>query len=338
MTHGLSYGSDATGLICGFLFTPGEPGRPVESDEAIAWLNTRDRRPRGDFLWLHLSLANVQAEKWIREHVDVPEHYFETIREGPGSTRIDQEDDWLVAVINDVIYEFSYDASQIANMWMCVNHDVVISMRLQALRSVDKLRLAVKHGETFDSSVGLLAHLLRDQADVLEQIARDAGSRVDSIEDDLLTGRSKVKRNMLGSMRRVFVRLRRILAPEPGAMFRLLNRPPSWFNEHDAAELRSATEEFSAVLNDLSALQERTKLLQEEVVMNTTEQTNRSVFLLTMVTVLALPINICAGLFGMNVGGIPLADDSHGFWIIAAMVVTFTSIAGWIIHKGADRD
>jgi zinc transporter len=32
------------------------------------------------------------------------------------------------------------------------------------------------------------------------------------------------------------------------------------------------------------------------------EQTNRSVFTLTMVTVLALPINLVAGLLGMNVG------------------------------------
>jgi Mg2+ and Co2+ transporter CorA len=36
------------------------------------------------------------------------------------------------------------------------------------------------------------------------------------------------------------------------------------------------------------------------------EQNNRSLFVLTTVTVLALPINIIAGLLGMNVGGIPL--------------------------------
>lgn len=31
---------------------------------------------------------------------------------------------------------------------------------------------------------------------------------------------------------------------------------------------------------------------------------------------LALPINLVAGLFGMNVGGIPLAADESGFWVI----------------------
>ena len=91
-------------------------------------------------------------------------------------------------------------------------------------------------------------------------------------------------------------------------MFRLLNRPPSWPNNEDVQELRAATEVFSAVLNDLAALQKLTKLLQEETATHTTEQTNRSVFLLTVVTVLALPINIVAGLLGMNIGRIPLGQ------------------------------
>ena len=41
---------------------------------------------------------------------------------------------------------------------------------------------------------------------------------------------------------------------------------------------------------------------------------------LGVVTVLALPINIIAGLLGMNVGGVPLADSPHGFWVIVVIV------------------
>jgi zinc transporter len=63
------------------------------------------------------------------------------------------------------------------------------------------------------------------------------------------------------------------------------------------------------------------------------EQNNRSLFVLTIVTVLALPINIIAGLLGMNVGGIPLAKDDEGFWIIVGIVATFTVAAVWITFK-----
>jgi zinc transporter len=49
--------------------------------------------------------------------------------------------------------------------------------------------------------------------------------------------------------------------------------------------------------------------------------------------VLALPINIIAGLFGMNVGGIPLAQDERGFWIIVGLVTAFTVAALWIVFR-----
>ncbi len=328
----LTYGSDSSGLICGFVFSAQAAPRPVDSVAALLWMNSArasDQRDQ-DFIWLHFNLSNVQSEKWLRAHFALPEQFYDSLREGTGSTRIEQVDDCLTAIVNDVVFDFSYDASQIATMWMCINHDFAISMRLRPLRSVDRLRQSARKGERLASPVSLLAHLLRDQADVLEQIAHTAAIRVDEIEDNLLAGRVDTKRSALGSLRRLLVRLRRLLAPEPGALFRLLNRPPEWVDDEDAAVLRAATEEFSGVLSDLTALQERTKLLQEEIVAHTTEQTNRSVFLLTMATVLALPLNIIAGLFGMNVGGIPFNQDPEGFWIITSIVITFAGIAGWI--------
>jgi zinc transporter len=57
------------------------------------------------------------------------------------------------------------------------------------------------------------------------------------------------------------------------------------------------------------------------------------VFTLTVVTVLALPINIIAGLLGMNVGGIPLAESAHGFLVVVLIVVSFTLVAGGVAFR-----
>lgn len=332
-----SYGSDTHGLICGYIFSSGSEAREIDSESALLWLEDYQNQPKNAFIWLHFSLSNAVAEKWMADHLPLPQHYFDTIHEGAGSTRVEQEENSLLAVINDVAFDFSFDANQISTVWMCVMQNCVISARKQALRSVDRLRVAVKSGHDFASPVSLLVHLLRDQADVLQKIERDSATKVDDIEDDLLTGRMQLNRSSLGALRRLFVRLRRLLAPEPASLFRLLNRPPNWFMPDDARELREATEESSAVLNDLAVLQERTKLLQEEITAHTTEQTNRSVFLLTIVTVLALPINIVAGLLGMNVGGIPLAEDGHGFFWVVAFIVFFTCIAVWMVLKRQRR-
>lgn len=324
-----SYGSDRSGLISGFLFRPGAAGEALDTTRAARWLSGTEVSHDGAFAWLHFNLANAATERWLREHLGEVDAFFDALHEGSRSTRIEYAHDALIAVVNDVLYEFDFEPSQLATLWLYLDERTVISARLQPLRTIDRLREAVRQGETFDSTVAMLTHLLRDQADVLVQIVRTATDQVDDVEDTMLAERGQRSRARLGSLRRVLVRLRRLLAPEPGALFRLLNQPPRWIAPGDLQDLRHSTEEFSAVLADMSALQERIKLLQEEVAARVTEETNRSVFVLTMVTVLALPINMIAGLLGMNVGGIPLADHPEGFWIVVAIIASFTVGAAW---------
>ncbi|MBV8471272.1 MAG: transporter, partial [Burkholderiaceae bacterium] len=252
------------------------------------------------------------------------------------STRIENAGDTLVAVVNDVAYEFAYEPSDVATLWVQASQRLAVTARAHPLRSIDRLREAVKGGCGFPSSVMFLNRLLNDQGDVLVRIVRETTVRVDAIEDRLLVGRLAPMRTDLGKLRRVLVRLQRLLAPEPGALFRLLRQPPPWLPEPDLAELRQATEEVSLVLRDLHALQERIKLLQDEIGAQVAEQTNRSVFTLTVVTVLALPINIVAGLLGMNVGGIPFQQSANGFVWIVGIVVGFTAFAGWWAFRRRD--
>jgi len=332
------YGSDPVGLISGFLFVPGEPVREIDSREAAAWLHAPavvaqegQARP---FVWLHFNLAHSACERWMRSQLGLPEDFFEALRQGSHSTRIERQDAALLAVVNDVIYNFGVTSTDISTLWAHADHRLLVTARARPLRSVDRLRAAVRRGEAFRSPLDLVVHLLRDQADVLVQIVRETGVNVDQIEDQLLAQRLRSNRTDVGAMRRGLVRLQRLLAPEPGALFRLLNRPPAWLQETDLQELRESTEEFSLVLSDLAALVERIKLLQEEIAAKLNEQTNRTLFTLTMVTVLALPINIVAGFFGMNVGGIPLAEHPHGFWVLVALVASFTALAGrWAFRK-----
>ncbi len=329
-----NYGSDQTGMICGYLFLPGLPGKQIESEQIKQYLADACAGTSEEYLWLHFNLSNTAAEKWLKSNFTLSEQFFEALHEGSQSTRIEYADHSLIGVVNDVLFDFAFNASDTATLWMSADRHLLITARSKPLRSIDKLRDHVRAGVLFRSPVDLMVNLLRDQADVLMQIVREAAIKVDKEEDQLLTDRPKIKRGDLGALRRVLVRLCRLLAPEPAALFRLLSRPPEWISPHDIQDLRQSTEEFSAVLSDITALVERIKLLQEEVAAKVNEQTNRSIYILTIVTVLALPVNIIAGLMGMNVGGIPLAQHPHGFWMIVGIIIIFLIFAAaWAFRK-----
>jgi len=330
-----TYGADQHGLICGFVFSYDGVAQAIDVAQALQWL-VSPVQAQG-FVWLHFNLGQVSTERWLRQHLNLSPVFYETLREASRSTRVELDDGTLVAVVNDVHYDFSFEPSDISTLWLSVSERLIVSARMQPLRSVDRLRDAVRRGVPITSSVALLVHLMHDQGDVLANIVREITARIDTIEDKLLAGRLETKRADLGVSRRLLVRLQRLLAPEPAALFRLLKKPPPWIRETDIEDLHQSSEEFNVALSDMAALQERIKLLQEEIAGRVAEANNRSLFVLTVVTVMALPINIMAGLFGMNVGGIPLADHPAGFWIVVAVIVSFTAVAAWIVFR-KDRD
>lgn len=319
-----SYGSDTQGLICGYLFEPGQSGVALTSAAAVQWIDEHAAGPGTSFLWLHFNLANAAAEPWLRANVGLSDEYFEAFSKGSRSTRIERQGDALMAVINDITFDFAFDAGDVATLWVGVRSRLVVSARRHSLRAVDNLRSAVNGGELLPTPLSLLAHLLHDQADELERIAGVATERVDDIEDAVLAGRAERHATELSRLRRLAVRLQRLLAPDPSALNRTIANPPAWLSSADTQLLRQASEDFAAVLRDVGALQERIKLLQDESSARVAEENNRSLFLLTMVTVMALPINLIAGLLGMNVGGIPLADHPHGFWLVITLIAVFT--------------
>lgn len=324
---------DVAGLIYGYCFHSGAEPRPLTAQQACqAW-----QQQQGEgFIWLHVNLSHAASARWLKNNFAVDEDFFDEIQHGSHSTRIERQNDALMAVLNDVIFDARENSEQNATLWIWCRAGLVVSARFKPVRLIerlnDKLDELVLH-----SSTELLTHLLVEQETVLEQIVRQANQVVDQIEERLLSHHIKSNRSELGRLRRMLLRFQRLLAPEPAALFRLINRPPGWLDRQVVQDLRQFTEEFTVVLNDLIGLTERIRLLQEEIASRQMEQSNRTLFTLTVITVLALPINIIAGFFGMNVGGVPLANNPHGFILLVLLVTLFTCIAAWLTLRRRDK-
>jgi len=330
----LNFNDEVTGMIYGFVFRPGKPPERVSSQQ-IQDAYQQICHSQG-FIWIHVNLNHATAEKWLKKHFPIDDLFFEEIREGSRSTHIERQGNSLLAVLNDVIFHPEGTSDETSTLWVSCHQQLLVSARHKPVRLIEMLYKRLDY-LNITSTTELLAHLLEEQEDLLESIVRRANQYVDTIEERLLTHHVKKNRANLGQLRRMLLRFQRLLAPEPTAMFRLLNRPPAWIAPEVVQNLRQFAEEFSVVLNDLIALTERIRLLQEEITSRQMEQSNRTLYVLTVITVLALPINIVAGFFGMNVGGIPLANNHHGFLLLVVIVGLFTLLAGWWALRQRDE-
>lgn len=212
-TQPLTYGSDINGVVCAYWFDGTGANQPIEADQ----LNERLRAEnlKQGFVWLHMDLNVSHAESWLKQHLSLEDEFFDSLHQGLSSTKIDQADQQLLAVMNDVRYDFNFDPSEISTLWLVADQHFMVTGRRTHLSSIDRLRRAVKRNDPFESSTDLLTHLLQDQAEVLANIIRKVTRQVDEIEDAILSSHLGQHRAKLGQLRRVMVRLARLLAPEP---------------------------------------------------------------------------------------------------------------------------
>jgi len=64
-----------------------------------------------------------------------------------------------------------------------------------------------------------------------------------------------------------------------------------------------------------------------------TEETNRHLFILTIVTTLFLPSTLVTGVFGMNTEGLPLTEVETGFLWAAGLMVCSSLVVYLIMWR-----
>ncbi|MBL8251597.1 MAG: hypothetical protein JNK31_08015 [Candidatus Competibacter sp.] len=312
------YCASLRGLICGFAMRAGRCGQLLAGDE----LNAALARPDA-VVWLHFNLRISQARDWIAgcEHLPEPSRRF--LLDIDDHKRIERADHHLRGVISDIRHDFGveFDPEQIAALRFHLDGRHLISTRRQPCGAADQLRTEIGTGRLFESAPGMMVHWFAWQVSRLGDTTLRVQERLDAIEDQILAGQVRGQHATLGGIRRLVVRLIHHFGPEYRMLQRLSRQPPDWFADADRVALTEVVEDFRELVADWGETQERAKLLQEELAARLAEQTNRNLYVLSLFTALLLPPSLIAGIFGMNVAGLPgLRADAAFWWVILGMV------------------
>jgi len=77
---------------------------------------------------------------------------------------------------------------------------------------------------------------------------------------------------------------------------------------------------MSYYVAEVEALRERVTVIKDELAQHATQESNRTLYALTVLSGLILPISFITGLLGINVGGLPLVDNDKGFHYVCAIL------------------
>ncbi len=274
--------------------------------------------------WLHLDLANVQAQQWLRT-ADLPPIGVATMLSANPHQQLHVGETLIHGVFADLLRNIEGASNEIGHLHFMMSDRLLISGRHHALASVQSAREQIERGACRLPHVAALLELIVEHlADGIDDAADRLETELDRVEDELAIGTTKsAARQTLSGNRRTVVRLHRQLSGLR-ALFHRLERqnidglPP---------ELRIAAGKLAQRLDDLDhtvvEIRERGHRLQEELSQLLTEESNRHLGILSVLTALLLPPTLVTGFFGMNVKGMPLnVDETDVFWASALVVAS----------------
>lgn len=106
----------------------------------------------------------------------------------------------------------------------------------------------------------------------------------------------------------------------------------SWMSEVARALLRESGDRITRFLETLDAARERAAITNEELTQGLAEQMNQTMYTLSIVAAIFLPLSLLTGLLGINVGGIPGADSPWAFALVTLLILAL-GVAEWLWFK-----
>jgi len=281
--------------------------------------------------WLHLNLADSRALPWIGD-LALPPPAKALLQSRDSYQQLHSVDGCVYGMIADLGRDIADPIEDTGFLRFVMTERLLITGRHQPLCAVDSVRRTLERGHRVDSCAALLEIIIHHVADAIEEIADDVAETLDRIEERLVSEDTDEMRQGLGRVRRSCVRLHRHLS----GLRIVLHR----FDRQGAADLKPSlrpnagklAQRLDGLDHAVAELRERSRLLQEELHLKIEEQGNNSLRVLSVITALLLPPTLVSGMFGMNLHGLPFAEDGNGsVWAVGLMLLS--SIAAFVLMK-----
>lgn len=312
--------TDDNGLIHAYLLLGDGNGKRIGWEEVDVW------SPADGLLWVHLDYEHSQARHWIKENSRLDSIIQQSLLAEETRPRCVSLDDGLLVNMRGVNMNPGSEPEDMVAIRLFCEPNCVISTRNRPLLSVHDITVELDKGIGPKTSGDLLATLAHRLTERMSDVISDLDDAIDAVEEEILRHPSQSFRPKLVGLRREVIMLRRYLAPQRDALSRLQSENNNLLSTENKLSIRESGDRLIRYIEDLESCRDRAAVAYEELSSQLSEQINSRMYILSVVAALFLPLGFLTGLFGINVGGIPFADNPSGFLEILLVLVVIVLI------------
>ncbi len=303
------------GLILAYILDGSGGGTTVDWQEISEW------QPEKGTLWIHIDYTYEQAKEWLQTESKLSAVSCDLLMEQDTRPRFITTKEGFLLILRGINCNPEADPEDMVALRMYFNENCVITMRQRKVMAINDIYEAIEAGTGPKSAVGFLTMVIDRITDRMGDVIVDIDDQVGELEDTVVTAESSELRTRLAMIRRQIIILRRYIAPQRDVLVRLRDERLEWISDKVKLRLRELTERMVRFVEDLDSARDRAAITQEELNNRLSEQTNKTMYVLSIVAAIFLPLGLITGLLGINVGGIPGVEYRWAFTIVTGLLI-----------------
>lgn len=281
---------------------------------------------RGDgFVWLHVEGVGRNGTPDLP--VFLPLLAANALLANETRPRCDEIEDAALINLRGNALRPTQDSDRLVSIRLWVEGNRVTSVTRNPIAALARVEQAMRAGKLMDGGdfVAALAQAISIELD--PEVAQ-LGDQLDDCEAEIENAEIYALRRRIAALRSQAIALRRFVAPDRDALASMAQLPFTWISKEDRVHLRDAADRFARMAEELEAVRERAALLHEQLTDLRTEQIDRRSLAIAVVAFIFLPLTFVTGLLGMNVAGIPFADNAWAFWGVVGFCLAIGALVG----------
>ncbi len=284
----------------------------------------------GGLTWIHLDAPTKDEAEELAERFGWHALDVEDVLSKRQRPKVDdyQEERYLFIVLHFPVYDSAIGRLNAAELDVFLGPDYLVTLPAVELLPVTRLFRRCSEDEElrarlFSKGSGrLLYEVLDDLFDYCFPILDKIGHKLDVIEDDMFEGLSSEVVRDISNVKQEIISYRKIIKPERSTL-RLLERHVERFLPEELElyfdDIVDASERIWDLLDNYKEVVEALEDTNESVI---SHRQNRVLQILTIFSVVLLPLTLISGIFGMNVDFPGYGTHAAFFVIVGVMVAT----------------
>lgn len=284
-------------------------------------------------VWLHVDVSAPGAVSWLLHHEKLDPLVVDALTATATRPRVTPMGDGIFVVLRGVNLNPGEDPEDMVSLRLYIDERRVVSARRQRIMAVNELRTAIQQGKGPTDTSVILSSIIRNLSGKMSGVLDACDEEADTLEAQLIDDQNRGVRSQLSSLRHKAIALRRHLLPQREALQQFVHLDLAWLTPRDRAHIRECTDQVTRYVEALDEIRERCAVMQDEVMNRMSERMNQTMFLLSVVAAITLPLGLLTGLLGINVGGMPGVDSDNAFTIVVLLMVAILAVEVWVIRR-----